>query len=165
MPLPRILKNMNLFADGESLHTAIEAMTVPNLALKMDEHRAGGMDMPIEIDMGMEKMELSFQISDPNERVLGLIGLPRVQFMARSAHQRDGEDAEPMTVSMTGTLKQIELGEFKSGEKAMHTFNVALIYYRLNMAGTDKVEIDPINMIRRIDGTDVMTSIRSAIGM
>lgn len=165
MALPRLLKNMNLFVDGESLHTAIEAMTTPNMALKLAEHRAGGMDAPIEVDMGMEKLEMSFQISDPNERLLGLIGIPRVQLMARSAHQRDGEAAEPMTVYMTGMIKQTELGEFKAGEKATHTFNAALIYYKLEMNGNEMVEIDVPNMIRRVNGTDVLESIRTAIGV
>lgn len=163
--LPRILKNMNLFADGESLHTVIDSMTIPNMALKMEEHRAGGMDMPIEVDMGMEKLELSFQISDPNERVLAMLGRPRMQFLARSAHQRDGEAAEPMTVNMTGTVKQSELGEFKAGEKAMHTFTASLIYFKLDMAGSELVEIDAVNMIRRIGGEDVLAGIRSAIGI
>ena len=165
MALPRILKNMNLFADGESLHTAIEAMTIPNMALKMEEHRAGGLDMPMEVDMGMEKLELSFQVSDPNERLLQLLSIHDIQYLARSAHQRDGEDAEPMAAYMTGVLKSSELGEFKSGEKAVHTFNVALTYFKLELDGNEMVEIDVPNMIRKIGGTDVLASIRTAIGI
>ncbi|GEM_PF-3949036 len=36
------------------------SLTLPKLALKMEEFRPGGIDMLIETDLGMEKLELSF---------------------------------------------------------------------------------------------------------
>lgn len=163
--LPRILKNMNLFVDGIGTAGFIEEITTPPLALMTEEHRAGGMDMPIELDMGMEKMELSFQLSDPTETVISLLGKQDVLFIARSAHQRDGEAAVPAIVNMTGMLKQYDPGAFQAGQKANHTFGVALKYYKLTVAGKELAEIDVVNMVRKIDGVDQLATIRTAIGV
>ena len=163
--LPRILKNLNLFADGIGTAGFIEEMTVPTLALQMEEHRAGAMDVPAEIDMGMDKLEASFQLSDPNETVIRCLGRPGVLYVARSAHQRDGEDAQPMIVNMTGTLKSFDPGTFSVGQKAGHTFTVTLLYYKLAVNGIDLVEIDVLNMVRKIGGVDQIASIRTAIGL
>lgn len=156
---------MNLFADGIGTAGFIEEITTPTLALQMEEHRAGGMDAPIEIDMGMDKLEVSFQVSDPNETIIRCLGRPGVLYIARSAHQRDGEDAQPAIVNMTGTLKSYDPGGFKVGEKAGHTFTVALTYYKLAVNGVDLVEIDKLNMIRVINGVDQVATIRAAIGI
>jgi uncharacterized protein len=163
--LPRILKNMNLFADGIGTAGFIEEMTTPTLALQMEEHRAGGMDLPAEVDMGMDKLEASFQLSDPNETVIKCLGRPGVLYIARSAHQRDGEDAQPAIVNMTGTLKSYDPGSFTVGQKANHTFTITLLYYKLAINGVDLVEIDVMNMIRKIGGVDQIASIRTAIGV
>ena len=55
--IPETLANLNLFVDGQSFQGDVTSLTLPKLTLKTEEHRAGGMDMPIELDMGMEKME------------------------------------------------------------------------------------------------------------
>ena len=48
--LPRVLKNMNLFVDGRGYAGRIDEIQLPKLTLKTEEHRAGGMDLPVEID-------------------------------------------------------------------------------------------------------------------
>lgn len=163
--LPRILKNLNLFADGVGLAGYIDSMTTPTLALKVEEHRAGGMDAPVEYDMGQEKLELSFTLSDPDAAVIGLFGRPNIQYIARSAHQRDGEDAVPCIVTMTGTLKQVDFGDQTPGEKGTYEMMATLIYYKLAVDGTDVAEIDIPNMVRIINGVDQLASQRAAIGV
>ncbi|GHT98386.1 hypothetical protein FACS1894126_3800 [Alphaproteobacteria bacterium] len=55
--LPKILKNFNVFVDGRGYAGRVEEVSLPKLSLKTDEFLAGGMDAPIEIDLGMEKLE------------------------------------------------------------------------------------------------------------
>ncbi len=55
--LPKILRNFNVFVDGRGYAGKIEEITLPKLTIKTEEYRAGGMDIPISIDMGMEKLE------------------------------------------------------------------------------------------------------------
>ena len=54
--IPKILKNFNLFIDGRGYAGKCDEVNPPKLNIKSEEYRAGGLDAPIPIDMGMEKL-------------------------------------------------------------------------------------------------------------
>ena len=62
--LPHVLKNMNLFVDGRGYAGRVDEIKLPKLTLKTEEHRAGGMDIPVELELGMDKLEAELTISD-----------------------------------------------------------------------------------------------------
>jgi hypothetical protein len=166
--IPRILKNFSLFVDGRGLAGTVSTLTLPTLTTKMEEFRGGGMDAPVEIDMGMEKLEASFELFDYDENVLSLYGLAdggATQLTARGALRRDGEAAVAMVVNMTGVVKGMEPGDWSAGEQTSMTIQVALRYLKITIGGREVVEIDKVNMIRRINGVDQLESIRTAIGV
>ena len=163
--IPRILKNFSLFADGRGLAGLIETLTLPTITLKMEEFRGGGMDAPVEHDMGMEKLEGTFQLQEYNPDIMALLGQANVQLTARGAIRRDGEDAAAVVVNMTGMLKQKEPGDWRAGESSMPTFSYTLRYYKLTVDGREIYEIDKVNMVRRVNGVDQLATIRQAIGV
>ena len=91
--IPRVLKNFSLFIDGRGMAGLIQTMTLPTLTTKMEEFRGGGMDAPIELDMGMEKLEGTFELAEYNPDVIALFGLASAdtQLTARGAIRSDGE--------------------------------------------------------------------------
>jgi P2 family phage contractile tail tube protein len=163
--IPRILKNFSLFADGRGLAGLIETLTLPTITLKMEEFRGGGMDAPVEHDMGMEKLEGTFQLQEYNPDIMALLGQANVQLTARGAIRRDGEDAAAVVVNMTGMIKQKEPGDWKAGESSMPTFSYTLRYFKLTVDGREIYEIDKVNMVRRVNGVDQLATIRQAIGV
>jgi P2 family phage contractile tail tube protein len=166
--IPRVLKNFSLFVDGRGLAGTVSTLTLPTLTTKMEEFRGGGMDAPVEIDMGMEKLEASFELFDYDENVLGLYGLAdgaATQLTARGALRRDGEAAVAMVVNMTGVIKEMDPGDWEAGEQTSMTCQVSLRYLKITIGGREAVEIDKVNMIRRINGADQLESIRTAIGV
>lgn len=165
--IPRVLKNFSLFVDGRGLAGTIQTLTLPTLTTKMEEFRGGGMDAPVELDMGMEKLEGSFELAEYNPDIIALFGLAGAdkQLTARGAMRRDGEAAVPVVVNMTGVIKELDPGDWSSGEMSTGTFTYTLRYFKLTVGGRELVEIDKVNMIRRIDGVDQLESIRTAIGV
>jgi uncharacterized protein len=166
--IPRVLKNFSLFVDGRGLAGTISTLTLPTLTTKMEEFRGGGMDAPVDIDMGMEKLETSFELFDYEENVLSLYGLAdgaATQVTARGALRRDGEAAVPMVVNMTGVIKEMDPGDWEAGEQTSMTCSMALRYLKITIGSRVVVEIDKVNMIRRINGADQLESIRTAIGV
>lgn len=165
--IPRVLKNFTLFVDGRGLAGTIDTLTLPKLTTKMEEFRGGGMDAPVELDMGMEKLEGSFALAEYNPDMLALVGLAsaNTQLTARGAIRRDGEDAVPVVVNMTGQVKEWDPGDWKSGDMSTATHAFALRYLKITIGGRVLVEIDTVNMIRRIDGVDQLATIRTAIGV
>lgn len=165
--IPRVLKNFSLFVDGRGLAGTVDTLTLPKLTLKTEEYRGGGMDAPVELDMGMEKLEGTFALAEYNPDMMALYGLasPNTQLTARGAMRRDGEDAVAVVVNMTGQVKEVDPGDWKAGDMSTGTFAYALRYLKITIGGRVVVEIDKVNMIRRIDGVDQLQSIRTAIGV
>lgn len=165
--LPRVVKNFSLFVDGRGLAGLIDTLTLPTLNLKEEDFRGGGMDAPVGLDMGMEKLEGSFVLAEFNETIVSLVGLTGLdkQLTARGALQRDGEAAVPMILNMTGRIRQMEPGDLKAGDMSNPTFSYTLTYLKITIAGVVTHEIDIINMKRIIGGVDQLQSIRTAIGV
>lgn len=165
---PRILKNMNLFVDGRGYAGRVDEVELPKLTLKTEEHRAGGMDIPIEVDLGMEKMESSLTISDYDPEVFKLFGLldkQDTQITLRGALQRQGEDAIPAVLNLRGGWKELDQGTWKMGDKSVLKVSVAVNYCKLTIDGEEVLEVDAKNLIRKLGGVDQMARIRDAIGL
>lgn len=165
--LPRHLKNFNMMIDGRSFAGRADEVTLPALSITTQSHRAGGMDAPVEVDMGMEQLELSVTISDYDETVIAGFGLlgAGVPLTLRGAIQRQGEAAQPVTVKMLGGLKSRSPGAFSVGGKQTTTLTYALTKYSESINGTEYVNIDVQNMVRIINGVDQLATQRAAIGL
>ena len=68
MALPRKLKNFNFSVDGTSYLGETVEVTQPKLALKLEAYRAGGMQGEVDVNQGIEKLELEFKMGghEPN---------------------------------------------------------------------------------------------------
>lgn len=166
--LDDILKNMALFVDGRGYAGNVEEVTLPKLTLKTEEFRNGGMDAPIEVDMGMEKLECDFTLTRFDKSALALFGLAPGQvkpLTIRGAVVSDDGTQTPVVLNLLGVVREMEFGTWKPGEKATLKIMVALRYYKLTH-GIDVVhEIDIPNMVRTINGVDQLALTRSALGI
>jgi len=165
--LPKILKNFSAFVDGRGYAGRVDEITLPKLAIKMEEYRAGGMDVPIDIDLGMEKLEaeITFSEYDPELfRLFGIMDNSTVNFTLRGGLQGTG-DAQPVVVNLRGKIKELDSGSWKAGDKATLKCMISIFYYKLTIDRRELIEIDAENMIRKINGVDQLSSMRQALGV
>ncbi|BFD47787.1 MAG: phage major tail tube protein [Wolbachia endosymbiont of Sergentomyia squamirostris] len=165
--LPKILKNFNVFVDGRGYAGRIDEISLPKLAIKTEEYRAGGMDIPVSIDMGMEKLEAELTFAEYDSelfRLFGLINNNAVSLTLRGGLQ-GSSDTESVVINLRGLFKELDFGSWKPAEKATLKCTVAANYYKLTIDGKELIEIDAENMIRKIDGVDQMASMRTALGI
>lgn len=164
----KILKNMNLFVDGFGFAGNVEEFKPPKLALKTDDYRAGGMDAPVSIEMGMEGLECSFVLKGHFPEVLrkwGVIEENKVQLTARGSLESYSGTVIPVKINLRGTITEVEDGAWKPGENNTQTFTMKLDYYKRVQDGWVLHEIDIPNMIRIIDGVDQLAKRRNALGL
>jgi P2 family phage contractile tail tube protein len=166
---PRILKNFNLFIMGRGNAGRVDELELPEISVKTDDHRAGGMDMETEVDMGLEKLAAKFKISDPDAEILKLVGLTgsnSARLTARGSFVRDTDRARVAVVAeFVGRIKKGSFGTWKSGDKSGQEYEMSCNYYRLTIGDEEIYEIDNENMIRRIGGVDQLAGIRADIGL
>lgn len=163
-----VRKNLNLFVDGRGYAGQIEEFNAPKLALVTEEFRAGGMDAPVELTMGMEKLEADFSLISYDRDVLSLFGVAEgqfVPFVAREALESFDGTVTPVVHTMRGKIREIDPGTSKAGDKPSLKVAMALVYYKLQHGDTTVIEVDVENMVRTINGTDALASTRAALGL
>lgn len=168
MAARNIRKNLNLFVDGRGYAGQVEDFNAPKLALVTEEFRGGGMDAPIELTMGMEKLETNFSLISYDLDVLSLFGVAEgstVPFVAREALESFDGVVTPVVHTMRGKIKEIDPGTSKSGDKPSLKISMALTYYKLQHGDTTVLEVDVENMVRSVNGTDALAGIRAALGL
>ena len=163
-----VLKNLNLFVDGRGYAGQVEEIELPKLTLKTEEFRAGGMDAPIEVEMGMEKLECTFTLNGYNKDVLSLFGLApgnhKPLTIKGSLLSEDGAE-RPIQINLRGMLREVDMGSWKPGDKGTLKVMMALSYYKLTHSGQVMIEIDPTNLVRIIDGQDQLQQTRAHLGL
>ncbi len=167
MTIPKVLKNFNLFVDGRGYVGRVEEVSPPKLVIKTEELRAGGMDAPVVIDVGMDKMEADFTLVEFDPEILkqfGVVSGNAVQLTLRGA-LADDTTTTALAIKLQGMFTEIDMGKFKAGDKGTMKCSVACRYYCLEINGRKLIEVDVDNMTRVVDGVDKMVDIRSALGI
>lgn len=164
----QILKNFAMFIDGRVYAGNVDSIQLPALTVKTEDYRAGGMDAPVALDMGMEKMESTIRMSNWNRDIAGLWGVgpgaPKM-FVFRGALESLNGTIEPVEVMMEGTLDDIQHDDVTPGTKAGVTLKVNVRAYRYTHNGQEVHNIDVVNMKRIVNGVDRLSSIRTALGL
>jgi P2 family phage contractile tail tube protein len=163
----KVLKNFALFVDGRGYAGRCDEVTPPKLTLKTEEHRAGGMDAPIELDMGMEKLELQGTLAEYSAEVIKLFGLTTdavKQLTLRGAIEGD-DGVVPVVINLRGAWKELDPGTWKTAGKMPLKFSVGCRYYKMTIDNDELIEIDIENMVRKIGGTDQLAAQRDALGI
>jgi len=170
MALPKKLKNFNAFIEGEGYAGRATEMVLPKLVRKMEEYRAGGMNGPVDIDMGQEKMEAEITLAEYSRKLLekyGVTSADGVQMRFRGAAVSDGAGSETdaIEVIMRGRMREIDLGTAKAGEDAPMKLSASLSYFKYVLNGEDIIEIDLLNMVEIVAGEDRLQQQRDALGI
>lgn len=167
-PASDVRKNLNLFVDGRGYAGQVDEVNPPKLTRKTEEFRGGGMNTPVEIPLGTEKLEGDFTMVSYSADVLAHFGVAAgntVPFVLREALESLDGTVTPVVHTMRGTIKELDPGTSKPGEPAKLKCMMALTYYKLQHGDRVVQEIDPVNMVHIVDGVDQLAAQRAALGI
>lgn len=171
MALPRKLKNMNLFNDSQSYLGIIEEVTLPKITRKFEAYRGGGMNGSAQIDMGLDDgaLDMDITLGGIEAQIYDQWGISQIDgVMLRicGAYQRDDTgEVTAVEVVVRGRFKEIDPGNAKSGDNTQVKLPFLPTYYKLTMDGSEKIEIDVLNMIEKSGGVDRLEEQRAALGL
>lgn len=163
-----ILKNYAAFVDGRGYAGEVTEYNPPDIALQTEDFRAGGMDGSVPLDMGLQGLTTSFVLSKYDFDVLGLWGVAEgsdVPFTIRAAIESYDGTVKPLVHVMRGKITTFARGTWTPGSMAGLTVTMGLHYYKETLGGQVTHEIDIINMIRIVNGTDRLAAQRAAMGL
>jgi P2 family phage contractile tail tube protein len=168
MGMPSKLKNHNLFLDGTTHAGVVAEVTIPKLALKMEEWRGGGMLGPIMIDQGLDKIEVEFTLGGLVASAVRQFGATRhdaVLLRHAGAYQEDGSGAvQACEVICRGRYSELDFGNQKPGDDTEHKAKLACSYYKLSVDGQVWIEVDLLTSVFIVFGVDRYAEIAAALG-
>lgn len=169
MALPSVLKNFNLFVDALSYAGKVDEVTLPKLSRVMEDHRAGGMNASIDIDLGQEKLEMEFTVGgftlDTYKQYAATTHDAVLLRFAGAYQSDDTGNVQAVEIVARGRYQEIDPGNAKGGEKTQTKIKLTMSYYKLTVDNVEAVEIDVPNFIEKIDGVDMLAEQRKAIGL
>lgn len=166
--LPRKLKNMNLFNEGNSYLGEIATVTLPKIVQAMEDWRGGGMLGPIKIDHGLEGIDFEWTIGGHDALSMRQMGIVRhdgllLRFMGAYQSDQDGSVTAVEAV-IRGRHQELDHGNQKPGDDTEQKIKTVCSYYKLTANGQDLYEIDMLAGIYIVAGIDRYAEIRAAIG-
>lgn len=168
MKTPRFLKGFDVTINAFNFRNVCEEVTLPKLTVKTEEWRGSGMDAPIEIDMGMEKLEATLKFYDLTEKHFLAFGISisdQINGMVITGSvQSQGEEAVPILINLNGWIKEMDFGTWKTGDLASGgtTMQIAVNRYTMLYGGIPHINIDVLNGKRIISGFDQTASAQRA---
>ncbi|MGY0155925.1 phage major tail tube protein [Edwardsiella tarda] len=171
MALPRKLKHLNLFNDGNNWQGVVESLTLPKFTRKFEKFRGGGMPGAVDVDMGLDDgaLDTEFTLGGIDPLLFKQLAKERadaVQLRFTGAIQRDDNaEVEAVELIVRGRHKEVDSGEWKTGESSTTKVSSTNSYAKLTINGEVLYEVDVINMIEVVDGVDLLEAHRHALGL
>lgn len=126
------------------------------------------MNGPVEVNMGMEKLEAEFKLGGHDSDLMSLFGgtINGTMLRFNGAYQRDDtEEVDAVEIVCRGRVIEIDEGNSKSGDDTEHAYKLSLTYYKKTVNGVDLIEIDNLNNVLMVNGKDRLAEIRRAMGI
>ena len=171
MAMPRKLKNLNLFNDGNSYLGLVKSITLPSLGRKMEAYRGGGMNGPVKADLGMSDDGIQFEwktggLDLISLRQFGAVNASSVALRFSGPYQQDDTgEVSNVEVVVRGRHETIEMGDAQPGEDTEHSMTTTCSYYKLTVDGEEIIEIDLLNFVEKVNGVDMLEKHRTGMGI
>lgn len=170
MALPKKLKMMDLFNEGNSYLGQTGEVTLPKLGRKFEDWRGGGMNGSVKVDLGLSDdiTELSWKLGGIDPLVISQFGAATVSAIGlrfAGSYQRDDTgDTTAVEIVVRGRHEEIDFGNAKAGDDTEKSIKTIWSYYKLSIDGQAVVEIDIPHMIEKVNGVDLLEKHRANIG-
>lgn len=165
---PRQLKDMAVFNAAHSFAGQCLAFTPPKLAMKMEEHRGGGMLGPVDLQLGLEKLEVTHKYGGAMpelNREFGANQMDASQLRFAGAVQNDDTGGyDDVQIIVRGRHTEIDEGDHEVGSKSGATYKTSCVYYKQTRNGVIEFEIDMLAGVFIVYGQDRWAEVRRITG-
>jgi len=164
------MTNANVYMDGASFLGRASEVELPKITQKMAEHVALGMIGSFELPSGIEKMEGKINWNSFYNEAIIKMGNPgaAINFQVRGnleTWNSTGKTGEvPAVVFMTGTFKELPLGNFKQHENVELESMINVTSVRMEIDGSELIYIDVFSNTYKVNGIDIASTYRENIG-
>jgi P2 family phage contractile tail tube protein len=165
MQYPRKIRNFSSFIDGVGYAGKVTEGSLPELKIKTEAHRGGGMDGSIAQDMGMEGLQAAITLAEWPPELIKMFGTRQRMTFRPASMGEDDFSAEAYVSTMGGRFTVTNFGDLKPGGDTPLKLTLEVDYFRMVLDGDVLFEIDVEAGKRIIGGVDQLAEIRAAMGI
>lgn len=166
------LQEANVYLNGSSLLGQTEEVKLPDVSIKMSDHKALGMVAALELFGGIDKMVAEFKWNSYFADAMTAQANPfqavdvQVRSSLRTFDGGGGITSEvPVVIYLKGTFNQAPTGNWKQHDPVEIGSKMSVKYMRQVIDGREILEIDVMNNIYKVDGVDLLETYRSNLGI
>jgi len=169
--VPEVLQNYSMFLDG-ARQVAVVDVTMPNIQAVTQTIQGAGIsgvaDVPVQGHTQDMVMTVNYRTATIEARALLTQKYHHIELWAGLQHL-DAGSGEYEVVKHRVILKAMpkgdNLGVMNPGELQGKSMEFNVVYLKETIDGEDVREIDKFNMIYKVGGEDLLSKLRSAIGI
>lgn len=166
MAYPAKIRNYNAFLDGVSYFGRTTEATLPVAKINTEDHRGAGMNGPVGVDMGTEKMTSKLMFADWPTEVIKLVGFHKRLVLRPAAMQQRDHSAVGYIATIGGLITKAAAEDLKPGQDNPLGLEMDVDYFKLEVTGGEELlEVDIENAVRRVGGVDQLAEVRAAMGL
>ncbi|MEC6035787.1 phage major tail tube protein [Acinetobacter nosocomialis] len=171
MALPKKLKMMNLFNEGNSYLGQTGEVTLPKLGRKFEDWRGGGMNGNIKWDNGLsdDMIEFAWKLGGIDPLVISQFGAATVGALGlrfAGSYQRDDTgETSSLEMVVRGRHEEIDFGNAKAGDDTELSIKTIWSYLKITIDGKVYIEIDIPGVKEMVNGVDRLAQHRKNIGL
>lgn len=169
--IPEVVNDFNVYKDGTKLIGVSSEVELPELEAITETISGAGilgeLDTPATGQFGSTSMTVPF--SNLHEDLFELIDpTSPVNLTLRGSQQcidpsTGTTDYYPVKIVVRGKAINITMGNFKKGGKGEPEVELSLSYFKVDINGTTGVELDKLNSVFIVNGTDMLAKIKKQI--
>jgi uncharacterized protein len=172
MPLiPQQLNNYRVYMAG-SARVGLATVTMPNIQLMTDTLKGSGIGGEIEPPVAghVQAMTGTINFHTPCADFFPLFAQDKLQLEFYSGIQHQDTALGKLVIKQWKVVMRfmptaMNLGTLEVGVKPANAIDISIEYIRGWFDGAEVFEIDPLNMVFRVNGIDYAADNRAAIGL
>ncbi|SFJ74243.1 phage major tail tube protein [Succinivibrio dextrinosolvens] len=163
--------NYRVYKDGVN-QVGIATVDLPELAHMTDTISGAGVAGEIETSVlgHFQAMSATINWRSITEEALTLLNMSGVELTFRGSQQfldNATNELVPKGVKIItkGITKTVGLGSLEVGASSDTTTEYEITYLKIEIADKEVIELDKLNFIYKVNGTDLLSDVRSQLGM
>ena len=165
--------NFEIYTDGSHEPGGVATIDLPEINFMSSEVTGAGIlgqydasvmghteNMETTLHFRTIRQDLSLLLSQGQAVMLSAYGASQMYDAGTG-----GVGVNPVRVVMRGIPKSLKAGKFEPGESSETEVTLTLDYVKITANSKDVLEIDKFNYIFNVNGIDIISDVRSALGI
>ncbi len=163
--MPKGLRNLNVFVDGESYAGRILSLKPPNIALNVEPY-SNALITPIPLVTGVSGvLKASFVLAEFSKEIQNKVGKDNTTLIAKGALSDDESiNSDAVLVVMKGIISNYSPSIWEARKGTKDKYTISLSYFKFS-GHSGNLELDTENNKYVVDGEDIVETIRNKINI